>query len=193
MGSVRVKPGEKIRAGDQIGLIGMSGNAEFPHLHFALRFEGQPVDPFTGPFKPGDCINNDFSAGSLWKRNAAQVLGYQPSAVIATGLAPSVPPASVADRPGPVKAPGRSDALILWADVLGAKAGDSQRIRILGPAGSLVLERNSVLDRGGLSWFAYSGRRAPAGGWPPGPYTGEYELVRAGTVVARGDAQATIQ
>ena len=35
MGSVRVKPGEKIRAGDQIGLIGMSGNAEFPHLHFA--------------------------------------------------------------------------------------------------------------------------------------------------------------
>lgn len=193
LGSVRVKPGEHIRAGDQIGLIGMSGNAEFPHLHFALRFEGQPVDPFTGPFKPGVCNHNDTNAGSLWKRSAARVLYYQPSAVIAMSIASSVPPASVADRPGSVNAPGRSDALILWADVFGAMPGDTQRFRILGPDGSVIYERSSTLDHGGLSWFAYSGRRAPPGGWREGRYSGEYELARAGSVVAHGNSQVMIR
>jgi Peptidase family M23 len=36
-GSVRVKPGDTVRAGDAIAKIGLSGDAFFPHLHFELR------------------------------------------------------------------------------------------------------------------------------------------------------------
>lgn len=190
--SLRVKPGDRVRRGDPIGLVGMSGNTEYPHLHFALRIEGQPVDPFTGPWKPGGCKKNDSFAGSLWTRNAARALGYQPSAVIAISLASSSPPASVADRPGPAAVPGRSDSLILWVDLLGTMQGDTQRFRILGPDNRVILERTAELGKGSLSWFAYAGRRAPAGGWPEGRYLGEYELVRSGAVVARGTSQTTI-
>lgn len=35
-GSVRVKSGQRVRAGDRIGQVGFSGDAIFPHLHYAL-------------------------------------------------------------------------------------------------------------------------------------------------------------
>jgi murein DD-endopeptidase MepM/ murein hydrolase activator NlpD len=35
-GSVRVRPGEPVRAGDRIGSAGSSGNSTEPHLHFQV-------------------------------------------------------------------------------------------------------------------------------------------------------------
>lgn len=190
--SVSVRVGERVRSGDSIGLIGMSGNAEFPHLHFALRYQGQPVDPFTGPLKLSDC-KKQYHAGSLWTRSAARVLGYQPTVVIAAGLVPSIPPASVADRPGGNVTPGRSDSLILWADVIGAMPGDLQLFQIVGPDGKSILEQKTKLERGGLTWFAYSGRKAPTIGWSPGQYSGRYQLARNGAIVADRDLRVTIR
>ena len=52
-GSVSVKPGDVVRAGDRIAQIGLSGDAYFPHLHFemrdgaSLRSDGLPMY-FTG-------------------------------------------------------------------------------------------------------------------------------------------------
>ncbi|MGH6947191.1 MAG: M23 family metallopeptidase, partial [Kiloniellales bacterium] len=34
-GSVAVEVGDRVDAGDRLGLIGLSGNTEFPHLHFS--------------------------------------------------------------------------------------------------------------------------------------------------------------
>lgn len=193
LGSVRVRQGDRVEAGDPLGLIGMSGNAEFPHVHFSLRFEGHPVDPFTGPSIPGDCKNDNWSAGSLWTRSATRELGYRPSGVITAGMASSIPPVAVSDRFGSNAPLSRSDTLILWADAYGTMAGDIQRFRIAGPDDKVVFEQSRRLDRGALSWFAYAGRRAPAEGWPPGRYAGAYELVRDGTVIARAALLATVR
>lgn len=35
-GSVRVRPGQRLRTGDVIGLLGNSGNTDSPHLHFGI-------------------------------------------------------------------------------------------------------------------------------------------------------------
>ena len=41
------RPGQKISAGDIIGLGGATGNSTGPHLHFETRLEGRPINPFT--------------------------------------------------------------------------------------------------------------------------------------------------
>ncbi len=48
-GSVTVKRGDWVVAGQQLGLTGSSGNSSWPHLHFTTMRDFAPVDPWPGP------------------------------------------------------------------------------------------------------------------------------------------------
>lgn len=53
-GSVAVLPGQTVKAGQQIGLVGSSGVSGGPHLHFETRQNyGAVIEPFSGPCDPG--------------------------------------------------------------------------------------------------------------------------------------------
>lgn len=43
---VLVDVGVRLRRGELVGRVGETGNATGPHLHFEVRREGQPTDPF---------------------------------------------------------------------------------------------------------------------------------------------------
>jgi murein DD-endopeptidase MepM/ murein hydrolase activator NlpD len=45
-----VKPGDTVKAGQPVGLLGSTGNSTGPHCHFEVRLAGQPVNPV--PFLP---------------------------------------------------------------------------------------------------------------------------------------------
>lgn len=52
---LRVKTGQKVREGQVVATVGDSGRTSGPHLHFEVRKEGTPMDPFEyldAPSKP---------------------------------------------------------------------------------------------------------------------------------------------
>ena len=51
--SVAVSVGQQVKAGQQIGLTGSSGNSTGPHLHFQAEVNGVLYEPFSGSARPG--------------------------------------------------------------------------------------------------------------------------------------------
>ena len=39
------REGQSVGQGDLLGTVGMTGNTTGPHLHYEVRFRGEPVDP----------------------------------------------------------------------------------------------------------------------------------------------------
>ncbi|ODT17729.1 MAG: hypothetical protein ABS35_25180, partial [Kaistia sp. SCN 65-12] len=161
-GSVSVRPGDKIAAGAPLGAIGLSGNTEYPHLHFELRKDGKAVDPFAAASAAG-CGGHE---PDLWSAAAARALAYRTTVVLEAGFADSV------DRASPSLANAKSQEvmanpsiLILWGSASGVQSGDVQKFRIIAPNGGVILARESEITRNSLLWVSYAGIRRPVGGW----------------------------
>jgi len=45
LNKVLVKVGQKVKRGDKVAEIGMSGKTTGPHLHYEVRLNGIPVNP----------------------------------------------------------------------------------------------------------------------------------------------------
>lgn len=45
LSAINVQEGQSVKAGDQIGAVGMSGKATYPHLHYEVHINGQTENP----------------------------------------------------------------------------------------------------------------------------------------------------
>lgn len=190
-GSVAVRPGQRVAAGTSLGLVGMSGNSEFPHLNFVVRHQGRVVDPFVGLAPFASCRD---PRQPLWSRAALSALPYQASGPLIAGFASERPDPEAARRGRyPDRLSPDAPMLVMWADLFGVLAGDTQRFEIVGPDGAVVHQAEAPIAASNISWFAFSGRKAPPGGWPAGVYRGTYELIRDGDPVVRDEATVTIE
>lgn len=176
-GSIVVKPGDSVTAGQPIALMGLSGNTEFTHLHFEVRRNGEPVDPFSGAAMAAGC---DIGGAPLLAESALAALAYREEAPFDAGFA--VEPADTwkARAGGYAKTNLTQDspALVFWVDVLGHRAGDKQTMRLVGPNGSVLAESADIADETKVQWFQFVGIKRPDQGWPAGRYVGEYRLMR---------------
>lgn len=176
-GSVAVRPGDVVGPGARIGVVGLSGATEFPHVHFEVRHRGKTVDPFVGLGPRAPCQAGD---PALWRPQALHTLAYVPTGLLDAGIAgaPPVVTDGAVDRDTLTPFTVASAAVVFWVQIYGAQEHDRQEFRLIAPDGRVLAERRDSISRTRAQWLAYVGvRRAPAG-WLPGPYRGEYTLHR---------------
>lgn len=174
-GSIAVQKGDRVTTGTPLGLVGQSGMAEFPHLHLTVRRGEVEVDPFA-PDAPATC-----GAGSsgLWTAPPP----YAPGGLIGAGFAAEVPSfdAIKAGLPPPALT-AEAPALVVWAHVFGARAGDALVFDITGPQGEVLTDR-VALERTQARLFRAVGRKLRAEAWPEGTYTGTVQMMRGAEVL----------
>ncbi|PLL14127.1 peptidase M24 [Tabrizicola sp. TH137] len=187
-GSVSVRSGDTVETGTPLGLVGLSGNTEFPHVHIAVRKDGIALDPFA-PAAPAPACGAPLD-GQLW----ATPIAYDPFGFTGAGFFTDVPAWQVikAGLASPETLPTDAPALVFWAAYFGPKQGDSLTLAITGPMGE-VFRQTITLDRTQAVAFRAGGKRAPPGGWPAGDYTGEAVLLRDGVELGRQSAAISLQ
>jgi hypothetical protein len=188
-GSIRVKPGDTVKAGQPLGQLGLSGNTEFPHVEFSVMKDGGEIfiDPFTALPIGSGC---EKTGHPLW---AADV-PYIPTALLTAGFTAGPPDWEAARRGDYAEIKGgRNAPLVLWAESFGVRGGDIQIVTITGPDGKPVHQDRSVLAESKNLWSAFSGRRAPQGGWKSGTYSGRYQLERNNILVIDTERKVEVQ
>lgn len=185
-GSLAVKKGDTVERGQTIGLIGMSGQATFPHLHFNLRKDNQLIDPFSGTpmgaVAPQDCNANN---AVLWTEAAQEQMSYRAITLYASGFSSAKPNATDIKR-GYGKSselPASSPGLFFWAYLIGAANGDVIRLRMDGPngiGGHRDFTINVENDNGPRAKWFYVNINRPGDRWPAGAYRGEVTFTRPG-------------
>jgi hypothetical protein len=171
--SVRVRRGERVEAGVPLGLVGLSGNTEFPHLHFELRHNGKAIDPYTvRPLESG----YRGAPHPLWNPAVGATLAYRPRGVLGLGFAAERPTAAAAER-GDYQAasmPVTAPVLTFWVRQFGPSPNDRWRMRVLRPDGTVLVEETQTPSRPQARSFHFIGRKRPAVGWEKGIYSGEF-------------------
>lgn len=179
-GSISVRAGQSVTAGTPLGLVGLSGNTEYPHLHFTVRRDDQVVDPFAPDAgKAGTC-----GAGTgLWSPAAGQALAYRSEAVLNSGFAGSTVSMEQVEAgrlPGPTRT---SSVLVVYVRAIGLKSGDIQSLSLLGPGGQVLAATTSPpLPRDRAQQLLYVGKPRRDASWPAGRYLATYRVSRSGAI-----------
>lgn len=182
-GSLAVKPGDAVKAGDRIGRIGLSGMTEFPHLHFTVRKDGKVVDPFKPGLPTQHPCQRSVDVPSLWAASLPRIHVYQAGTVLNSGFA-SGPVTMEAIESGEAERDvpnAQAPALVAFVRAIGLKGGDVQHLSLIGPDGQVLREnRTEPLDRDKAQYMLFVGLRRPASGWPAGHYRALYRVERNG-------------
>lgn len=190
--SIAVQPGQTVTRGTVLGRVGLSGQTEYPHLHFTVRRDGAVVDPFQ-PDPGPDCATSDGGPGgtdttaarpSLWASAAAALMPYRTREVLNAGFTAS--PVTMAAIEAGTLAPARTDGpvLIAWVRAIGLRAGDVEEMEVTGPDGRIWSQaRGETLPGDRAQQMLFSGRRLRDAGWPGGRYTARYRVLAGGEVV----------
>ena len=176
-GSVSVRKGDRVSRRAALGIIGLSGKTEFPHLHFSVRYKGKVIDPFLGVGAKASC---GIKGKPLWEPSLLSDLTYRPSGVLSSGFTDKVPTTKqvVAGQHRHKRLSRNAPNLLFWVMIFGLQPGDTEVLRILGPDGRLFVRKKSPAARKHMvRRFTYSGKRnrRPLA---PGLYRGEYLLMR---------------
>lgn len=177
-GSIRVSRGQKVEAGTPLGRIGLSGNTEFPHLHFSVMHNQAKVDPFAFGTEPGTCGG---SGKSLWNEAVRASLGYLRGQVLNAGFSANAVTMAQIESGEATRQPPKADspALVAYVRAIGLEAGDVLELAIVAPDGKpFAQQRQPPLDHSKAQFFTMVGKKRGQTPWPAGTYTARFKVLR---------------
>ncbi|MGV6802164.1 MAG: M23 family metallopeptidase [bacterium] len=179
-GSVQAQVGQDIAQGTIIGLVGLSGNTEFPHLHFELRHNGQTIDPFASVWGTTLCQKRNPaapSAPSLWQPNTPTA--YQATGLIDAGFTNRAPNLTnlMAGEDRLSSLQDMKEALVFWGQFYGVQQGDQINITLYYQ-GQIWAQSSDTLKRDKADYMIYAGRKLRPSTRPGMPITGRITLYR---------------
>lgn len=184
-GSVAVQTGDMIETGDVLGLVGLSGRTQFPHLHISVRRDGAMIDPFD---PDGAITCGAPSQYTLW----ADTLDTPPGGLISVGFADGVPDYDDVKNGTAAAQSLRTDApIVVWGFAFGAQPGDVISLEINGPLGP-IFQTEDVLNRQQALVMRAGGLNPPDGGWRTGTYSGLVIHSRDGVELDRQTTQISL-
>ncbi len=193
-GSLAVRPGDTVSAGDRIGAVGLSGATNYPHLHLTLRRDETVIDPFSGravgsaPRSEGvDCAA---TTNGAWRTPIA----YEGATLLEarfTNRAPQWDEIKAGHDRTEIGL-GDGPALVFWTTVLGLREGDVVEMRLRRPDGALLAEKVETAGKSQAVAFRFLGGHRPDAGWPTGVYLGSVVLSRAGATLIRAERAVSL-
>ncbi len=191
-GSLSVRSGQSIKAGQKLGRVGLSGLTEYPHLHFTVRHQGKIADPFAFDASLGSCGGGR----SLWEPALHEQLTYKQRAVLNAGF--TTHPVTMewieSGENAPAPRAQATPAIVAFVRAIGLKAGDVQSLAVRNPAGQVIAEnRAKPLQKSMAQNMVFAGRKQPTGGWARGVYTATYLVEQDGQVVLEQRLQFELQ
>ena len=187
-GSISVSTGQSIQQGQALGLVGLSGKTEFPHLHVKVSKDGKVIDPFDINDN-GKCGKT--SAGQLWQ----PPIPYQPGGFLSADFAsvvPSFPQVKQGLTPVPVL-PKDALALIVWGFLFGVLKNDILEININFPDGTTLFKQARAFERNQAQAYRLGGKRLTKSSWPTGEYLATLTLLRDGAILSKRALSLTVQ
>lgn len=162
-GSVAVKRGQHVTAGQTLGKVGLSGKTTFPHVHFQTTHNGKVIDPFLGVGRSAGCGG---TLAPIWSADIAPQLGYRPVEIYNAGLSNYAPdPKAIRNGTFLPWLSGLTDELVfLWVDVFGMEAGDAVVFTLRDGDGKLLFEQRRTAHKRGSRGFLSFGRKVPGAG-----------------------------
>ncbi len=183
-GSLAVKPGDKIKRGDAIALMGLSGDTAFPHVHVTIRKGKTVIDPMTG--KPAGASCGGVRAETLWRQQATKLLAEKDSPLINAGFVGG-PVSGLQLRKSEAPKAVEGGPVVFYAQFKNLLKGDRVGIIVTerGSRKPVASHTTDPLDRPKATYTAYAGRRSP--GYAPNAYAATIFIKREGETVFRRD------
>ncbi|GHC47261.1 M23 family metallopeptidase [Neogemmobacter tilapiae] len=184
-GSLNVGKGETVEQGQILGQVGLSGETQFPHVHLSVRRGDKKIDPFA----PEDQARCGAAQATLWE----EPITYQAGGIIAAGYADHLPEfeAIKAGMTVPDALLPDASAMVAWAYVFGAQAGDELHHATTTAEGDMLIDF-FPLEKTQAQLYRAFGKKLSAGGWPPGTYTTVFTLMRDGVEIDSATATVTV-
>ena len=150
-----VTKGQSVKAGEVLGLVGLSGNTEYPHLHMSLRKNSREIDPFYG-----DLDNCGLSPLSMWKNVQIMDKHAKTGVVYNYGFTFKAPNAKKI-RSGEYTQiqPDRPGAIVGFVDIFSVNKGDEITLYIIDSSNATIIKRKHNFSKYQARYFFFVGKK----------------------------------